>query len=405
MLTQFRRHVWSRLPVRWRQGIVRKATELLAPPISRDAKPIPPIIVVGLFSQASGLGAAARACHDALAAGGLPVYGIDVAQQLRYEKNFRDFTYRDGRDVVGHGTLLLHVPGPRVPHALMHPGKNFVRDKHVIAHWFWELETLPQDWHAAVPFVHEVFVNTEFVAGAVRKLSDDLPVHVVAYPLSRREPMGRPPRSDREKFTVLFVFNVLSNFTRKNPCAVIAAFRQAFGDDPQARLIIKHTNSSRWPRSVELMKEASAGAENIELLGDTLDDAGMDELYERADVLLSLHRSEGLGLVMAEAMQRGIPVISTNWSGNAEFLNAESAVLIDCDLVPVSDPQGSYSSAGTVWASPDIDAAAAALRALRAEPDLRCRLGAAGALGAAEFFAPARYVDFVRRHTHAGLAG
>ena len=144
---------------------------------------------------------------------------------------------------------------------------------------------------------------------------------------------------------MLVVFNIASSFARKNPCAAIAAFRHAFGDDPSVRLIVKYMNDFVWPEGVRLMEEAAGDATNIELIGGVLDEAGMDALYERADVVMSLHRAEGLGLPVAEGMLRGLPVIATDWSGNADFLTRETGVPVGYKLVPVNDPQGKYTDA------------------------------------------------------------
>jgi glycosyltransferase involved in cell wall biosynthesis len=139
------------------------------------------------------------------------------------------------------------------------------------------------------------------------------------------------------------------------------------------------------------MEGTSCGASNVELLGSTMDEAGIDALLARADVVLSLHRAEGLGLVIAEAMQRGLPVIATNWSGNTDFLSPATGMPIRYDLVPVDDPQGNYRDASMLWANPDVDAAAAALRILRGDPELRTKLGAAAAARVADIFNPTRY--------------
>jgi glycosyltransferase involved in cell wall biosynthesis len=121
----------------------------------------------------------------------------------------------------------------------------------------------------------------------------------------------------------------------------------------------------------------------------------MDGLYERADVVMSLHRAEGLGLPVAEGMLRGLPVIATDWSGSADFLTSETGIPVDYTLVPVNDPQGKYPHADMRWAEADIPAAAAALQALRADSAWRQRLGAAAAAHAADFFHPKHYVRSV----------
>jgi len=237
-------------------------------------------------------------------------------------------------------------------------------------------------------------VNTQFVAHAIHPIADGRPVHIVAHPL---RPGPIPPEKDmRQPFTVLVIFNVASGFARKNPCASIKAFRMAFGNNPCAKLIVKYSNASHWPHSARLMEEAVGKATNIELVGDIFDRDGMEVLYGKADVILSLHRAEGLGLVIAEGMLRGIPIIATNWSGNTDFLTRETGIPVGYDLVPAEDPQGTYDYANALWAEPHIEEAAAALRALRADPGLRDQLGKAAAEAATRLFHPARFVDEIK---------
>lgn len=384
-------HVWRRLPHKARRAMLFRLASWWAPRPAADARATAPIIIVGMLRHASGLGAAARACHDALKAAGLRVYGIDLTEKLMHEVNHADFIYDDGRELLGEGTVFLHISGPLAPLAMGYLGRAFVNRKRLVAHWFWELPEVPKDWSPAIPFVHEICVNTTFVRDAIRPIARGRPLHVVSYPLTLKDRRARPARKPDVPFTALVVFNIASSFARKNPCATIAAFRQAFGDDPSVRLIVKYMNSFVWPEAVSLMEEAAGGAPNIELIGGVLDEAGMDALYERADVVMSLHRAEGLGLPVAEGMLRGLPVIATDWSGSADFLTRETGIPVGYELVSVDDPQGKYADAGMRWAEADVGEAAAALQKLRADPEWRQRLGAAAAAHAAELFLPERY--------------
>lgn len=396
--TFLHRQVWRRLPPRMRRAALLRATSWGAPRITPSAKPKPPVIVCGLLGQASGLGAASRASYDALKAHGVEVYAVDLTSELMHERNYTGFAFEDGRGVIGEGTILLHVSGPMVPLAMFRLGRRLVADKRVIAHWFWELPRMPDDWRLGVPFVHEICVNTRFVADAVRPIADGRRVHIVPYPLPRSTtfplaPMRAPSGTAGRPFTALVVFNVASSFARKNPCASIKAFRRAFGDDASVRLIVKYSNAFAWPEAVSRMAQAAEEADNIVLRGDVLSAAGMNALYDEADVVLSLHRAEGLGLVVAEAMLRGLPVIATAWSGNADFLTHETGMPIGYNFVPVDDPQGNYNLADCHWAEPDVEQAAAALRMLRADPMLRARLGAAAARHVSRVFDPAGYAE------------
>lgn len=396
--------IWRRLPVGARRAIFAKLSVWQAPSITSGADARQPIIIVGMLGQASGLGDAARKSHDALKAAGLRVYGIDVTGALIHETNHTGFSFEDGRGLLGEGTVILHVSGPVVPRVMAFLGKRFVRGKRIMAHWFWELPTLPENWRLALPFLHDICASTRFVADATRPMAGGRPIHIVSYPIEAEA--IRPTRLIHSgPFTALVAFNFASNFTRKNPCAAIRAFRLAFGNDPGVRLIVKYLNEASWPDGVRLMQEAAAGAENITMNGEVLNDAGVDRLYQQSDVVMSLHRAEGLGLTIAEAMMRGLPVIATNWSGNTDFFAADAGFPISFKLVPVDDPQQNYDGAGVhwrnpadaVWADADIEEAAAALRALRADTTLRERLGAAGAEKAQDFFDPAHHVAQIRQ--------
>jgi glycosyltransferase involved in cell wall biosynthesis len=311
-----------------------------------------------------------------------------------HEVNYSDFDFDDGRKLVGDGVVFLHVSGPLVPLAMASLGRVFVHQKRFVAHWFWELPQIPKDWSTALPFIHEICVNTTFVRDAVRPISHGRPLHVVPYPLTRLSVPREKPQPG-QPFTVLVVFNIASSVARKNPCAAITAFRQAFGNDPSAKLIVKYMNAFDWPAGVRLMEEAAGNAPTIELIGDVIDAAEMDALYQRADVVMSLHRAEGLGLPIAEGMLRGLPVIATDWSGSADFLTPDTGIPVDYELVPVNDPQGKYPYPNMRWAEPNIAAAVAALRELRDDPARRWQLGAAAAAHAGDFFRPERYVKAV----------
>ena len=169
-----------------------------------------------------------------------------------------------------------------------------------------------------------------------------------------------------------------SSFVRKNPLAAIAAFRAAFGDDPTRILVVKIGNPGHFPEDFAAIRHVVAGAANIRLETRTLPVADNFALMACADIVLSLHRSEGFGLVLAEAMLLGIPVIATGWSGNLDFMDATSAVLVRPRMVPAVDPRGVYDVPGAMWAQPSLGEAMGALRRLADDGAERRALGARG---------------------------
>jgi glycosyltransferase involved in cell wall biosynthesis len=130
---------------------------------------------------------------------------------------------------------------------------------------------------------------------------------------------------------------------------------------------------------------------NVRLFEETLSRPEMAQLIASADVVLSLHRAEGFGLLPAEAMLQGVPVVATGWSGNLEFMTPEDSALVGYTLVPARDPQGTYTVEGAQWADADVGEAAAWLRRLRDDPELRRALGERGRAAAGERLSLAAY--------------
>ena len=396
VLSLLHRHVWQRLPQQPRRTVLFYGAALAAPRPSPEADPALPLIVVGNFRSASGLGESARLCHDALKAAELPVFGIDLTSVLMQPDDL-GFDYADGRGIIGRGTLILHVNAPLVPLAMLGIGRRGLIGKHVVGYWSWELPSIPADWRHGIAFVHEVWVPSTFTAAAVKPLLAGRPVHVVPHPVALRAPR-RPPRTlpAKRRFTVLSIFNMASSFARKNPLAAIRAFRQAFGNDPECRLLLKCVNGCSFRRGLELIRQEADGASNIILLDKPVSGCELAQLYEQADVLLSLHRSEGFGFTIVEAMMHGLPAVCTNWSGNIDFLTPEVGLPIICGLVPAHDPQGTYEHPDMSWAEPDILEAAAALKLLRSDPQRRKRLGERASAAVHDRFSAASYVGTAR---------
>ena len=193
---------------------------------------------------------------------------------------------------------------------------------------------------------------------------------------------------------MLVAFNMASSFARKNPLAAIAAFKAAFGRDRKALLVVKVTNGNVYPPGVRALEEACGTHANIVMVSATLPDQALTDLIAGSDVLLSLHRSEGLGLLLAHAMHCGRPIVATDWSASCEFLNPGNACLVPAELVPARDPQRTYDHPQARWAEPCIEAAAQHLRLLRDDPTFAKQLGSRARQDAAELFAPGRLPQF-----------
>jgi glycosyltransferase involved in cell wall biosynthesis len=140
-------------------------------------------------------------------------------------------------------------------------------------------------------------------------------------------------------------------------------------------LLLKIVHASHAPEDLALIRDAMGDAPNMRLETRTLPAPDSHALTNCCDIILSLHRSEGFGLVPAEAMFLGKPVVATDWSATAEFLDASCGVPIPYRLIPADDPRGVFMAPGALWADADVDAAALALRALADDPAARTALG------------------------------
>lgn len=373
--------LWRRLPAVQRRRAFAVATSWLAP--RPDLIPPPPkkgLIVGGELTRASGLGEGARLMLRGVERLGLPVWPVEVAPPVG-----------QGTSEVAGATrgippagvpLVLHVNAPLVPLALTRLGRAVRRGRRIIGYWAWELPVVPKDWHLALPFVHEVWVPSTFTASALEPL---LPGHVRVVRPALAALSATPSPLDRGAFglprdavVVLVAFNLASSFVRKNPLAAVAAFRTAFGDRPDRILLLKVLNPDHFPGDFAQLTAAVAGRPNIRVETRLMPAGDRLALINAADIVLSLHRSEGLGLVPAEAMLLGKPVVATSWSGNLDFMDEASAALVPARLVPPRDPRGVLDVEGAVWAEPDIAVAAEHLRRLADNPLARTELGARG---------------------------
>ncbi|WP_449369642.1 glycosyltransferase [Thiomonas sp.] len=262
------------------------------------------------------------------------------------------------------------------------------RTAYVVGYWYWELGVFPEEWSGSFDGVDEVWTATEFVREAVQARTSK-PVHKLRPPVEvvldrtyRRAEFG----IHEDKFAFLFSFDFHSFVERKNPFGAIAAFKQAFppGDD-RAVLILKTTNGDRKPDERQRLVDAIGGDPRIVLNDGFLSRHAMFGLESVCDCYVSLHRTEGFGLGLAESMALGKPVVGTAYSGNLEFMNAANSCLVGYRLIDIEKNQYPYG-AGKQWAEPDLAQAAFHMRRLVGDPAYARALGEAAAAHMREAF-------------------
>lgn len=325
----------------------------------------PGVELAGYLGSAVGVGEAARRYVAALRSAGVPVLERDVALP--------------GRDAVrapvppgpiatpeavACNVLCLNpeqlAPYLQSPHSPARVGRT------TVGIWSWEVDVLPPGWPAAAAELDEVWTYSRFAADLIGAALGKS-VWGAAPPLPPRETLAPLPFGLPGGFKVLVMFDYLSTLERKNPLGAITAFRRAFEPNAGASLIVKSVNARHRPEQAAEVARAAGGREDIVLVDRTLAAGERDALVAACDCYLSLHRSEGHGLPLAEAMACGKPVVATAYGGNLEFMTTANSYLVACKPVRVGGQVEHYPTDAT-WAEPDLAHATQLLRAVHEQP-------------------------------------
>jgi len=328
--------------------------------------------VVGYLRAELGVGESARLMLDALTAGGIPHATASVDRLLQSRQGA---SFTAAPVAVPFDTTLLCVNADMTP-TVAASVPSLLERSYRIGMWYWEVEDFPASQHEAFRHVDEVWVATDFVRRAIEPHSP-VPVRTITPPLPQMRVAVDRSRADLglpERPFFLFSFDYLSTVERKNPWGLVDAFAAAFAPGEGPLLVIKSINADRRPDQAERLRLRVAGSPDILLLEDYLDAQDRDALVALCDCYVSLHRSEGLGLTMAEAMALGKPVIATAYSGNLQFMTEANSFLVP--WTPTSIPAGCEPyPAGGAWADPDLEAAARLMRTVASDPELAAARG------------------------------
>jgi glycosyltransferase involved in cell wall biosynthesis len=365
---------------------------LLRPTLYRLAEALPsslpagpPVTVVGYIRASKGVGEVARGSILALQRVGHPVRYIDVEPKPTLD----DTDLPSNLPVWGEqGINLLHVNAANVQQTYRLMERGFFKDTINVGFWFWEMPTFPDKWYGAFSLFDEIWVGSSYTQATLAAVSP-IPVLRMRNTVQPAEP-AQQTRSElglpEERF--LFSFDVCSIMERKNPQAVIRAFHKAFGTPESGPLLVLklHNSDLAAGRETELGLAAGTIAElrlaidsvNGVLLDRRLDRATTSALMAACDCYVSLHRCEGFGLTMAEAMYFGKPCIATAYSGNMDFMTPSNSYPVGYRLVTLQRNWGPYET-GDQWAEPDVDHAAALMRQVVAQPEEATARGRQGA--------------------------
>lgn len=345
-----------------------------------------------------GLGQAARGIATALEIADIPFNILNFESGNSGRHGDMSWAHKEAADSEYDVTIIAVNPDNIFNARSRLPNKIFL-NRYVIGYWFWELPNVPAEWLEAFSLVNEVWAASRFLHDAV---ASKCPVPVIHVPpvIGVRDGQAFPRRYfdlPEERFLFLVMCDTGSVFERKNPLAAIAAFKQAFApDDQNVGLVVKISGPANRPPNWDLIQEHLQGYQNIWLIDRILTSEELSSLLSVTDCLVSLHRSEGFGLIPAEFMSLGKPVIATQWSGNTDYMTADNSFGIAYRLVKLEKDHGPYE-AGQYWAEPDIDQAAHRMKKVSEDPELARRVGRAGQQTIRAAFSPQAVGDIISK--------
>lgn len=344
--------------------------------------------VVGFLTGNFGLSAAARNTVRMLHKRGLAMRLIDI--DAGADRTGKDFGVMhmglQSEEIMPYAVNLFHANPSEVEAVAAHAPQLRILEKINLCVPFWELPALPNQWLPVLAHMDMILTPTDYIREAITNALPD--AICIAYPQAAILPQGIEP--DRAKFGVpddavvfLNVFDLHSDINRKNPLAVVEAFRRAFPKPKDEYLVIKMsaTDSARalYPSELAEMHRVAAETANMVLIDRLLPYEDVLSLHASCDVFVSLHRAEGLGLNLMESMSFGKPVICTAWSGNMDFTTDMNSCLVDYELIPVQPKHQAYNPdtlAGDAhWADPDVDEAARFMQRIASDRAFRVSLG------------------------------
>lgn len=355
-----------------RFGPVRVAIErcLLYPSLAHVQRktnyPDGPMLLAGFFSSAHGIGETARRQLAALRDAGHEVYGIDIGSPFGLTDLPAMPELCTLASAPAHGPLVLYCNAPETGRALKYLGPRLTENRRIIGYWAWELEVMPQDWERAYPYLDELWLLSRHTAVAFENAP--VPTRVVP-PVVVDIPDGGHSRADlglpsscESACLFLCMADCRSDLKRKNIYGAVRAFGKALGNKTKTALAVKLHHTEYGGEELQKIFCISHEYSNIYVLDRLYSQEERNSLLHQCDVLLSLHRAEGFGLPLAEALHIGKQVIATAYGGNMDFLTEENSTLIPYKKIPVQGVTINYAPyAQAFWAEPDEGAAVKAL--------------------------------------------
>lgn len=314
--------------------------------------------VIGHATGEFGVGEGMRCILRAVQAAGIPFSIQNIS--VPWHRNL-DSTYTNFSEAHPYPINIVHLNPDSF--LLDNSDTQYLQKRYNIGFWAWELPKFPSNWEFAFDLFDEVWTYSNYGTETISEVSP-LPVLKIMpsielpQPSLDREALGLP----KDKFIFLFMFDFHSIVERKNPGAIIKAFKEAFGKlNQDVLLVIKFSNAEHHPQQLNQLNALSEDDPSIHFIDGHLTKSKVNALIYNCDCYVSLHRAEGFGLTMAEAMFYGKPVIATAYSSNTDFMNVGNSFPVKYELVTTTEEYFPYPK-GSIWAEPDIAHAASLMQ-------------------------------------------
>jgi glycosyltransferase involved in cell wall biosynthesis/SAM-dependent methyltransferase len=350
--------------------------------------------VVGYFRSELGTGEAARQALSALDASAVPVLPVH-GRAIPPNRQGHAFTHLDYTD-ASYPVNLICMNADRLDEFAAEAGQSFFSSRYSIGMWFWEVEQFPDRWMSAFDHLDELWLPTEHISRAIAPVSP-IPIVKITLPVELPPvvPAARTTLDLPEGFMFLFSFDHHSVFDRKNPVAVIEAYTRAFEPGAGTVLVIKSINADSALADHERLVAAAKGRPDIHIIDGYLTPGQKNQMMASCDCYVSLHRAEGFGLTMAEAMYLDKPVVATGYSGNLDFMTDRNSYLVEHRLVEIGTSAAPYPPEGW-WAEPDVDHAARLLREVFDSPEMAAERARRGGQDIRRTHSPAAAGEIMR---------
>jgi glycosyltransferase involved in cell wall biosynthesis len=360
------------------------------------------VVLVGHPFAPIGMGEHVRLTFRALKSVGVEagirdIYSLEARDDPDYEQNYGSAL----QPRLCRGVNIFHINGDEVKQALAHLNDPAFSEAYNIIYPAWELGKYPQVWAKELQRFNEVWAPSQFIADAIVPVVDIPVVHMpLAVDVRLQSFLSRRAfELPEHTFVYLFFFDYSSYMERKNPQALLAAFADLCERHPKAplHLVLKTKGEPKGKEHRELEAGINRLGRRVQVIQEKLTDNQTKNLIRLADCFVSLHRAEGFGRGLAEAMVLGVPAIATGYSGNLDFMDSNCTELVGFELVPVGEKDYPFAT-GQCWAAPSVSDAVAAMERIYLNPGMaRARAAKAAAKMRTQFSLRASGLRFSQR--------